>query len=355
MKKNGLNLLLIGLGLIALSLGSCKKDDGNASTDLPNDLTLAGDELLEQQIQAFRQRCKFLYDNPGIKEGGIVSADSAIWNMEAALNYVYSHQGLSCEETHPKSVEITLPCLPGGEVNAVEVAQVYYKMIDSLTAFYNGISAADKKILVSDIEKLPATASNEVILKLNCVIGEEDAPTTYLMNPFGTSDQWFYGYGQGKCGPYYGQGFGSDAAREIEKLQHWYKPKPPANHRVYYSDVEHFNVKGNDFVNPDDQTPNDNLNDYLLFFNNPSLPNYHDCLNPDEMNFYFHRTYFVLTAPSMLRAQTTPAGKQFVGVVIIGDQINNGMNTSIHHRVLVDYGTPHFSFDPEFPIADPNN
>jgi len=354
MKKNGLNLLLIGLGLIALSLGSCKKDDGTASTDFPNDLTLAGDELLEQQIQAFRQRCKFLYDNPGIKDGGIVSTDSAIWNMEAALNYVYSHQGLSCEETHPKSVELVLPCLPGGEVNTVEVAQMYYKMIDSLTAFYNGISAADKKILVSDIEKLPATASNEVILKLNCVIGEEDAPTTYLMHPFGVTDQWFYGYGQGKCGPYYGQGFGSDAAREIEKLQHWYKPKPPANHRVYYSDVETKPLIANQFLNPDDATPGDNQYDYLLFYNNSAQPNYHDCLVPDEMNFYYHRTYYLLTAPNMLRATTNPPGKEFVNLVLHGYDYSNIGYSVIMHKGTADYGIPHYSFDPSFPVSDPN-
>lgn len=354
MKKNGLHMLLVGLGLITLFTASCKKDDGAAMSELPNDLTLAGDERLELQIQAFRQKCKFYYDNPGIKDGGLMSTDSAMWNLEAALNYTYSHQGLSCEETHPASMELRLPCLPGNEVNYTEVAQVYYKMVDSIRAFYNSVSATDKKILVSDIEKQPESSNTELVLKLNVVLGETDMSSVYMMQPFGLTDYWFYGYNQGKCGPYYGQGFGSDAAKEIEKLQHWFKPVPPANHRVFYTNVEHFLVNGNEFPNPDDAVPGDNQNDFLMFYNSSALPNYHECLHPDEMNFYFHRTFYVLTAPNMLRAQTNPPGKEFINASVNGNNEFNLGIAKIYHVVKTDYGIPHYSFDPNFPVEDPN-
>lgn len=354
MKKHTFLWVLTGLSLITLLITSCAKEEAVLKADLPDDLALSGDERLEQQILTFCQRCKFLHENPGVKSSGIVTADSALWDIEAALNFVYSHQGITCDATYPYDLKLTLDCLPDGKVDNTEIAELYYEIIDSLVVFYNNINVSGKKVLVSDIEVLPTVNPLEINLMVHLVIGREDAAPAYTTDPFGTTDYWFYGFSQGKCGQYYGQGFGSDAAREIEKLQHNFITMPPANYRVYYTDIENFTVKGNDYINPNDVIPNDNMYDYLMFFNNSNLPNFHQCLSPEEMNFYFHNTYYILTNPNMIPSQTNPPGKDFIGMNLTGENIEYSGGNCVMHKAFAKYGIPHYAFDPSYPVPDPN-
>ena len=205
-----------------------------------------------------------------------------------------------------------------------------------------------------DVCKDTTVSSGPQKLKMTCVIGPGDAVTTPADNPFTASDYWYYGFLQGKCGPYFGTVNGSDAAREIEKLQGPFKlPQIPGYH-LYYTDIEIANVIGDVFVNPDDSVQNDNMYDYMMFNNRSNLPNFHECLSPEEMNFYFHSTYFVLTDPGMVRAYTNPPQKTFIALNLSGVSVPLINYVVVSHFAEAQYGFPHYSYDPCFPVSDPS-
>jgi len=77
------------------------------------------------------------------------------------------------------------------------------------------------------------------------------------------------------------------------------------------------NYSGSDLMNPNDDPHNDNINDYLLFYNvsinSIPIPNFDECLDVDEMNFYYESMSDL--AESIM---PYPAGITVIGNIEVG-------------------------------------
>jgi hypothetical protein len=355
MKKN-LKVWKFAIGCMVggTMLFACNKEQPEKMSVQNNGSPTQAEQGIEDRIRSFKQRCKFYHENPQVKSGGLIALEEAVWNMESALNFTYSHSTIVCNESVIRTASIPLQSTSGDSVDYTMVSEGYYRLIDSLTAIYNATSLAGKKVVLMDVKKVDTLPTTCPSLKLTCVIGNETNGVISPQDDFGPTDYWYYGYLQGKCGPYFGTGMGSDAAKEIQKLQGPFQFPQVPDYHLYFTDVEELVIIGDVYLNPNDDIPGDNMYDYLMFHNQSNLPNYHDCLTPAEIIFYYTSTFYVLTDPSMARQHTNPPGKSFISVNIDGLFVQLLTYNAVTHLATAQYGNPHYSYDPCFPLSDPN-
>jgi hypothetical protein len=96
-----------------------------------------------------------------------------------------------------------------------------------------------------------------------------------------------------------------------------------------------------DLVNPNDPNPWDNINDMLLFFNYgyPGVNNFHDCISPNEMNFYLDGLEEIVYDISYDCFNQQLNGKIFSRCDMNWEFAYGYPNYWIFHKVNIEYGT----------------
>lgn len=227
----------------------------------------------ELRIQSFIERM-----NDGLKSGGPVTTDSAIWYMEAGLNYTYAIYDSGLVYLSRKTTELSIDLNESQEVDEAELEDTYDKMVDDLEDHYNDISETYKHIFYCDV--IDMGISNGVLeVNLVTVIA-----CGYWINQYGSfnsTDYWYSILLMGKCDEYQGQGEGDDAATQLEyKIMH---PiiVPCYPYRIYWTDDT--TISG---VHPGDypyQNAPRGFRAYYYYGHDFTEP---QCCDPDELNFY---------------------------------------------------------------------
>jgi len=292
MNKKIIYTLTAFLGISLLVLNACKKDD------MPNKTAevywTAEDVRIQNSILNFQSKIK----NNSFKNGETIEIDSALWYLEALLNFNYSTPDSSFVNlTVDTSFIFDLPT-NNEEVDFNDLVSAAFAMEDHILNFYEQMPEAIKFIIATDVKiKDTDTKLGGLTLTITTGYGSEYIDNPALYTPFGENDYWKYGGGYydygGYCsGPYQGQNIDSDAAEQIQ-----YKINNPnaSNTTIpcYYTDVVTVGEKywdwGNDYdfditdyPNPNDDITGDGYLDYLTL----KVDWYYDCLSPTEMNFY---------------------------------------------------------------------
>ncbi len=331
---------IIFAGLIVFLNYSCKKETNlkNASNNIPTFMS-NNDIHLRNIILNFRNNISKHY-----KTGSSLTIDSSIWYIETTINYTYSWDNFEFIPISVDSLIYTLPLDNNGEVLQSDVDSIYSLIVNDLGIIYDTINANIKHLVVTDVF-LTNTNNNSANIQVN---------TTFGINPlliygsFDPEDDWLYGDDLGKCDHSITE---SDAAEEIEfKLNNPENPpQPPPGGYYYYDEIEYKDIWPEDWPNPNDNIPNDNMYDYLVFicYNNGWMPNYHECLPYNEMNFYLSGTSQVINnySPDGIR----PQGKTFISIDLIGTMVPSTPDYFILHMTEnggVKYGVQHITYDP---------
>ena len=109
-----------------------------------------------------------------------------------------------------------------------------------------------------------------------------------------------------------------------------------------------FETQETDFyylINPNDAITEDNFYDYLLFHNYSPWPNFHDCLEPDEMNFYLESTERVFKE-TLINEIDIINDKVFISCDISGTAIYNYYTRYIHYSIN-EYGVVNYTNEPK--------
>ncbi len=299
-----LKIAMMVLSAIAVLIAAgCSKENNPVSEKQEKAFQPSEKDLqIESKILNFKEKIEFAKANPGLKSGGEdLTLEDAVWNIEALTNYMYADASSNYENYMGDEVEITI-VVTYGMVTITDAGSAYDEVVESLTEQYNQIPGENKQLMIADVS-LKESDDQTATFVVTSGFGEGGFNP---FAPFGETDYWWFGNYQGKCGPYYGQGDGSDAAEEIEKKINT-RISLPTGHR-YFTDINEIEIMGLnneiifepnsqepeiceccDLINPNDPIPNDNYFERLVFFNRSDHQNYHGCLypdSPDEMNFY---------------------------------------------------------------------
>lgn len=183
--------------------------------------------------------------------------------------------------------------------------------------------------------------------------------------PYGEDEDWKWAYNGGKCVDPVDLYDAADIFRNDLRKNRKYKNSHPYYFKNRYSVCfvaknnscggyellgnfdPSLSVDGDEILNPSDVTPNDNLNDFLLFENYSNYSNYHDCLSDSEMNFYYEQMNDLVTA-------YIPTQK-VIGNIEVGYNELNFVHNRRLHIMRVDYFTVITTdSDPGEPIPCPS-
>ncbi len=279
MKKLSVLLLLaIGMGLILFH--SCQKEQSDkAGSEIQN---IAKDDAMIRQIISFKETCKSILANPGLKSGGSMRVDSAVFYIEAAINYTY---GINNPASDLIVKESLFPIYPDrdGTFNGEELAALNQQVIDTVTEHYSSVPWTNKIIILVDLEF--SINHDDYLLSVTTLIGNSDPDPIPSLAP-----QWKFGEKRGACtGGYEGI---MDAAIKLQMNVHtamW--DDPPPNHTWTFTNISRHNFHDPLFYPSGNQL--DNYMDYLIYYASASIYPYLidsvECIsNNIEMPFYFH-------------------------------------------------------------------
>ena len=281
------------LGVIAATAGSLLMLPGCNKETLHNadPTSLTSEENVTPRVAAFVDRAV----NRGLqKDGTQISADSAEWYVEAALNYSYSELGLEYNDAAYDTLTYSIPLI-GGNVNEGDALDAYTALATNVAAF---IIDQQQHVVIVDI--VSAIGTNT--LDLTAIVGTGSGYTKSINTTYGQNDYWLWG-GTSNCNCGSNPNSGNCANAHITQrlvasisgtygtymtnIETW-------NVDQYSTDIPNKNIQLDDFVNPNDNNPGDYLRDFKVY---ACVSTYgcSTCLSPSDMSFYTQGAYDIMT------------------------------------------------------------
>jgi len=292
------SVAVLAVTVVTLSvLNSCSKQDVASKDATGKQLILSDhDKMINNAIRSFRAKVNYISENPGYKSGEVMEADSAVWYLEATINYSHAFPNDYYGQMQIDTSYITLTRNNEGKVDMNELASKYSQMkLGVSNAYYN--SGFDEKGLVLVDLTEETFKSDEITIKVVTVTGEKTnstPPEIGVDGPFVEGDDWWYGENEGKCNqPVYS----SDAAKELMIAMNEFIPDPNGNY--FFIHLFQIIKTGGypDVRRIGDPEPPDNVCDYYLYSASEAIgPVNNDmlCLEYTEMNVYFNYLKYLL-------------------------------------------------------------
>ncbi|MFU8844312.1 MAG: hypothetical protein ACNA7V_10955 [Bacteroidales bacterium] len=297
MNKSILVFTIIAAGLL-LIVHSCTKEEAQTLKSQDNKLT-PYEIKVHNTIKGFIRTIEMYRENPHYKSGQLVSPDSALWLLEATINYSHGFPNEFYTGHEVEELTLVIPKTSGGMIDIAVLTQKYDEMKSNITAVYYGSSFTDKGLVLVDLEE-EAQTETELILSVQTVTGErgiDPGPGTPGVNgPFVEGDDWWYGENAGKCDETLQDAY--DAAQRLFYEASNTIPDPSGNY-VFVGPFIEVEISGDndEFIYPYDPLPQDNHLDRYLFFATTEYGICGDdtlCLEYPEMNIYFQRLKYLM-------------------------------------------------------------
>jgi hypothetical protein len=186
MKKSIYIISILAAGLL-LMVYSCSKEEVQTAKSHENDLT-PYEIQVHNAIKGFKSTMEMHRENPHYKSGQVVSPDSALWLLEATINFSHAFPNEFYTEHEIEDLTLVIPKTSDGMIDMAVLTQKYDEMKSDITTVYYGSSFTDKGLVLVDLEEDSQTET-ELILSVQTVTGErgvDPGPGTPGVNgPFG--------------------------------------------------------------------------------------------------------------------------------------------------------------------------
>jgi len=340
----------VSLCIAVAIMYSCSKDEPANQQNEYLEMQLKSDPMTEEghevydRLVAFKEELELYNSDPNYQSASGMTAEEALIEIESYFNARYCRGGIGYPQTFSDNLNIELVLAGDGLADMNSVFACYEKLVTEVRSYYEQINETDKEIVLVDLSK-GASSSDGINVNVFVVCGNTPpGGGISTWQPFGEDDDWHFGETAGRCdftNP------GTDGAEKLEAQLNYFIPRgtfvptPPAGyHYIYIPDLP-LEFEGNEpyFLNPDDPTPGDNEVDYLIFYCsdvNGTITADHECMIPDEMNFYYFSQLKVFR--HILPEQfNKPDNWVFMYCNLDGIEITSPIGY-IHHKNTVNYG-----------------
>jgi len=309
MKKIFLYILM--LMIVAIS---CKKDQ-NANNGSVNQKT---------DVKTLILNFKDKLENH-LKDGGTYTADSAVWYVEALLNYTYGNASVPCINYQVDTAEIT-GIETNGNIFTIEQLAVVF---DNLEADVLASQPQNTNIIAIDVYSYPSDNFTTFASRTTCATPRTPAYKALT----DTAGYWFWGADQGMCGLDYGLYVGLDATDIIENVING-----TVGYNDYYTDLEYDGASYWDYYfDPDFPFEIQYLMDRRLFAAyGPWQSVLAFCMSPELISYYCSEEGIPYIIDDLC-----PFRKQFICCDVEGGATDNGGDELVIHSVYITYGVPH--------------
>jgi hypothetical protein len=294
---------------------------------------------INKTLKDFKQKMEYVHANPHLKSGESIPADSAVWLLEATINFSHAFPNEFYSEFEIDSLTLVVERNADGTVDMNELTSKYDEMKQAVADAYHNSGYEVKGLAVVDLTETTVTVS-EIIINVQVITGSrgvDPGPGGFGINgPFAEGDDWWYGEEAGNCDENGAEG--SDAAEQLQNEIANEIPDPSGNY--FFINITEYIVEGGDQLIRRPNDLEDNHIDYYLYYANSiiGLSSDTSCVEWPEMNLYYSLLKFLIF--SYLPSNDPELyGKCIVEVMDI-QGYSQWINNVIHqkHRLTAKFG-----------------
>lgn len=267
------------------------------------------------------------------KDGLNWSVDSAVWYIEAGLNFGLATAWVECQDQHLDSLETSIPKTSGGidESDAFAAYEILHASVSS------ALVPNENHLIVADVAAVDAGSS--VMLKMLYILGSGYEKTNQLITSFGPNEFIYYGWGpipNSSCGC--GSNQAPTTCADLRIAQRVNNALPGLTYPCYYTDLESRGVSW--LGNATNLTYNPSYSAFPTGIPATPYKTYFcqgagtcsNCIPPTQMSFYTQGAWDLMD-------QLKPAGKNKISCVLddYSTLCGNGC-TRYFHACLFSYG-----------------
>ncbi len=279
-------------GTLIIMFSCTKENNESVKQTSPAESNLSQQDIkVNNLIKTFKEKVLYYKANPGLKDGETVPVDSALWYLEATINYSHAFPNEYYSDFDIDTSYLTVPVNGDGTVDMATLTQKYEEMKTNVAADYHNSQFTEKGLKYVDLEEYSSTV-NELTLEVKTATGEKNndpPPFPAPDGPFEVGDDWWYGETLGHCyEPYV---INDNAANQLYLATKDLVPDPAGNY--YFINEFGFDISGGDNNFRRENDTEDNYLDYYLYYSidGTQLPFNEDemlCLEFHEMNWYYN-------------------------------------------------------------------
>ena len=317
------SILLAGAMVIVLS---CSKESSvNNSQEMKKSGLSPRDLKINSLIMDFKKDLAYYRKHPDIKDGETKSVDSALWYMEATINFYHSFPEQYYSQYELDTSYIVVPKNTNGTVNMTDLSQKYYEMKDKVSDNYHDSQFSEKGLGFVDLS-IDSQDANSVSFEVISATGEKGIDPG--IGPFGEGDDYWYGEGKGHCE----WDFEDDAAIQLASKMN--EELSILNQSFAFVSISFIDKKGGDDNVRVPGDPMDNYYDYYLYSSRTNITPFNAshtlCLQPNEMNHYYQSLkYLILT--KIPNEDLLPNHAVQTIFDVVGDKEQTGPNNEYTH------------------------
>ncbi|MFU8844700.1 MAG: hypothetical protein ACNA7V_12935 [Bacteroidales bacterium] len=330
MKKSIYIISILAAGLL-LMVYSCSKEEVQTAKSHENDLT-PYEIQVHNAIKGFINTIEMHRDNPHYKSGQVVSPDSALWLLEATINYSHAFPNEFYTAHEIEDLTLVIPKTADGMIDMADLTQKYDEMKSDITTVYYGSSFDNKGLVLVDLEEDSQTET-ELNLRVQVVTGDggsdSDPGTPGINGPFGVGDEWWYGETLGGCNPHTGE---TDAAEQLFIAMNSYIASQNVN--VGFPTITSITIMGGD------QIAYNRLFDKYHYQGIPFHEYNELCMDSQDMNNYWQMMRYLIYTKLQVE-NVIPSDYKLVELTeFVGshEPVEGGIH--YYHRYVFKFGDP---------------
>jgi hypothetical protein len=288
------NFIISGIiaGAVIVMMYACSKENTTDKPVAKHEMT-AYEIHINKTLNDFKKKMEFIRANPQLKSGESVPADSAVWLLEATINFSHAFPNEYYSEFKIDTLILTVNRNENGMVDMNELTAKYDEMKEAVADTYHNVAFEKKALAVVDLTETNITET-EILIGVETITGNknnEPPPDPGVNGPFVEGDDWWYGELLGHCDPHTPNS--PDAAIKLYSAMNTYLSEKNAG-LYFISPVSFIRKGGDDNVRRvDDTDPLDNNLDYYLYsiIEGDENINFDEdmlCLEWTEMNIHFN-------------------------------------------------------------------
>ena len=284
-KRTGFLAMMILGGWMAFYFSACQKSGEEVQTaPLTNEDPAQLVEQFNQAMQAWKQGVPY-------KSGEKISIDSAIWYIDATLNYYYANSNATSAMVHRDTVYVEMELVNDYEAMYQQVFASYDESLSGLSEKYHAISGENKRFIMAIVNDAGPLPENKHKLQIVTVSG-----TGFFQSSgdFGEEETFRYeDYAEWDCS---GNTINTNAPKTfVAALYQFYNPDAGSNCSwAFYGSTDSIQI---DYLDHQLNNPLTNYLDYKVFAAYEAVAAFDDsteCLEYNynnsgihEMQFYF--------------------------------------------------------------------
>jgi hypothetical protein len=339
-------ILSVVVGILILN--SCSKQEHMV---LPTKESQIPDDALAvfNKITQFVDKVDYIQKNPNYKSGEQLTVDDALWNLNAGINLEISNPDEVYDEFYVDSVFVILPV--SGDLISMDDIVLAWSDIESGSAVIINNAPFDDKAVKFTLIEIEEQNNSEITLQSTTIIGQKG---TAPESPFSEEDDWWFGNDNGLCYTPEGEVDAGDLICDAINANRSQYVNDEGKIVFYTNPILIGEIDANDsetFQNPNDPIIEDNIKDYLIFYEHqdfcePETNLWDDyfCIEVmtgntyyNDMNFYYHGTTEVIynKIPNAPNNIFGALGKTFIHIESLngGDRYDESFDLYFSHRI----------------------